>query len=63
MEAIDRLPEAYREVILLRFPERLGFKAIGQRMGRSDESVQKLFARAIAQLTAILNPRAPSPAA
>jgi RNA polymerase sigma-70 factor (ECF subfamily) len=44
---IGRLPEDYREVLLLRFREGLTFEAIGQRLGRSENAVRKLWARAV----------------
>ena len=49
-DAVTQLPEAYREVIVLRHMEELTFGEIGQRMGRSEESVKKLWVRALATL-------------
>jgi RNA polymerase sigma-70 factor (ECF subfamily) len=49
-ETLDRLPPDYREVIVLRHVESLGFAAVAQRMGRSEDSVQKLWVRALASL-------------
>lgn len=49
--ALERLEERYREVILLRRFEELGFAEIGQRMGRSAEACRKLLARAMTALS------------
>lgn len=49
-DALDRLPEDYREVIILRHLEGLSFAEVSQRMGRSEDSVQKLWVRALANL-------------
>ena len=48
--ALDRLPEDYREVIVLRHLEELPFPEIAQRMGRTKDSVEKLWLRALARL-------------
>ena len=44
-QALDRLSEDYREVIILRHLEGLGFDEVAQRMERSLDSVQKLWVR------------------
>ena len=49
-EALGKLPEDYREVIVLRHLESLSFPEVSQRMGRSEDSVQKLWVRALANL-------------
>ncbi len=49
-EALNRLPDDYREVILLRHLEGLPFADVARRMNRSIDSVDKLWARALAQL-------------
>ena len=49
-EALSRLPEDYREVIVLRHLEALSFADIAARMGRSGDSVEKLWVRALGQL-------------
>src|SRR5690606_17052340 len=49
-EALGRLPEDYREVIVLRHLEGLPFAEVGARMGRSENSVQKLWLRALTGL-------------
>jgi RNA polymerase sigma-70 factor (ECF subfamily) len=46
-EALGRLPEHYRQVVLLRNMEKLLFAEIGRRLGRSEESAKKLWGRAI----------------
>jgi RNA polymerase sigma-70 factor (ECF subfamily) len=49
-DALDRLPADYREVIILRHLEGLPFGDVAARMGRSEDSVQKLWVRALANL-------------
>jgi RNA polymerase sigma-70 factor (ECF subfamily) len=49
-DALARLPEDYREVIILRHLEELTFPEIGRRMERSVDSVEKLWARALVRL-------------
>ena len=49
-EALERLSEDYREVIVLRHIEALSFPEVAGRMGRSEDSVQKLWVRALAEL-------------
>jgi len=49
-EALDRLPSAYREVLILRHLEGLSFPDIARRMGRTQPSVKKLWARALPRL-------------
>ncbi|HWB12603.1 MAG TPA: sigma-70 family RNA polymerase sigma factor [Pirellulales bacterium] len=49
-EALGRLPPDYREVVVLRQFEELPFFEISRRMRRSLDSVQKLWARALARL-------------
>jgi RNA polymerase sigma-70 factor, ECF subfamily len=49
-DALDRLPDDYREVIVLRHLEGLTFAGVGERMGRSVDSVEKIWLRAIAKL-------------
>jgi RNA polymerase sigma-70 factor (ECF subfamily) len=48
--ALGRLPEHYREVIVLHHLEGLSLSAAARRMGRSEDSVEKLWARALVQL-------------
>ena len=49
-DALDRLPPDYREVIILRHLEAMPFADVAARMGRSEDSVQKLWVRALANL-------------
>jgi RNA polymerase sigma-70 factor (ECF subfamily) len=49
-DALDKLPPDYREVIILRHLEALPFADVAARMGRSEDSVQKLWVRALASL-------------
>jgi RNA polymerase sigma-70 factor (ECF subfamily) len=49
-KALDLLPPHYRRVILLRQLEGLPFAQVAEQMGRSVESVEKLWVRALAQL-------------
>jgi RNA polymerase sigma-70 factor (ECF subfamily) len=49
-DALGRLPEDYREVIILHHLEELTFPDAAGRMGRSVDSVKNLWARALARL-------------
>lgn len=49
-DAIDALPPDYREVIILRHLESLSFPEVADRMGRTQDSVKNLWARALARL-------------
>jgi len=53
-DALQQLPESYREVIILAHLQGFGFPEVAQRMGRSVESVKKLWARAVARLRRVL---------
>lgn len=48
--ALARLPEEYQQVITYRYMEDCSFDEIAQRMGRTPNAAQKLFARAIDRL-------------
>jgi RNA polymerase sigma-70 factor (ECF subfamily) len=52
-DIIKSLPAAYGEVIILRHLEGLPLAAVAARMGRSVDSVKKLWVRGIARLRAI----------
>ena len=54
-DAMGKLPEDYREVIILRHLEGLGFAEVAARMERSEDSVQKLWVRALAKLRVALS--------
>lgn len=45
--ALDRLPENYRQVIILRFRESRSFDEIGQILGLSNNAARKLLLRAV----------------
>ena len=49
-EAMERLPPATREILLLRHFEDLGFPEIARRMERTLDSVKNLWFRALARL-------------
>jgi RNA polymerase sigma-70 factor (ECF subfamily) len=48
--ALARLPQDYREVIILRQLEELSFPEVAARMGRTEDSVKNLWARALGKL-------------
>ncbi len=49
-DALGELPDDYREVLVLRHLEGLTFRQVGERMGRSVDSVEKLWLRGLARL-------------
>jgi RNA polymerase sigma-70 factor (ECF subfamily) len=49
-DALERLPEDYRQVIMLRHLEGLQFADVAARMGKTVPSVQNLWVRALAKL-------------
>jgi RNA polymerase sigma-70 factor (ECF subfamily) len=49
-DALQQLPDAYREVIILSHLEGLSFPEVARRMGRTVDSVKNLWARALARL-------------
>jgi RNA polymerase sigma-70 factor (ECF subfamily) len=53
-EALGQLPDDYREAIILRNLEGLSFPEVAGRMSRSQDSVKKLWARALTQLRSLL---------
>lgn len=53
-DALSKLPEAYREVIILRNLEGLSFAEVAARMERSEDAVQKLWVRGLAALRGTL---------
>jgi len=53
-DALERLPPAYREVIILSHLEGLGFPEVARRMNRTVDSVKHLWARALAKLRGVL---------
>lgn len=53
-DALDLLPAEYREVIVLRHLEGQSFPEVARRMGRTLDSVEKLWVRALARLKKVL---------
>lgn len=53
-DALAKLPPDYREAIVLRHLEALPFAEVAQRMGRSEDSVQKLWLRGLARLRELM---------
>ena len=49
-EATNRLPEDYREVMVLRYQQGLSFEEVGERLGRSPDAARMLWARAVEKL-------------
>lgn len=49
-EALKRLPQDYRRIILLRYQDRMGFDDIAAVMDRSVEAARKLWGRAVLHL-------------
>ena len=60
-DALGRLPDDYREVIILRHLEQLPFAEVAARMNRSEDSVQKLWVRGLAKLKQSLGGTAAAP--
>lgn len=54
--ALKRLPEDYQQVIAYRYEDNLSFEEIAQKMQRTPNAVQKLFARAIDRLQSDMEP-------
>jgi RNA polymerase sigma-70 factor (ECF subfamily) len=54
-DALARLSEDYREVIVLHHLEGLGWDEVARRMGRSAGAVQKLWTRALKQLRPLID--------
>jgi|SRR5262245_10091866 len=48
--AMERLPEDYRQVLVLRYQEELPFEEIGRRMARSSNAARQLLLRAAERL-------------
>jgi RNA polymerase sigma-70 factor (ECF subfamily) len=53
-DALAQLPPDYRDVIVLRQLQGLPFAQVAEQMGRSEDSVQKLWIRALANLRRLL---------
>lgn len=53
-DALAKLPEHYRTVIVLRHLEGLTFPQVAERMGRSLDSVEKIWLRALGSLRTVM---------
>jgi RNA polymerase sigma-70 factor (ECF subfamily) len=53
-DALEQLPDDYREVLVLRHLEGLTFPEVARRMGRSLDSVEKLWMRGLARLRQVM---------
>jgi RNA polymerase sigma-70 factor (ECF subfamily) len=53
-DALDRLPDDYREVLILRHLEELSFAEVAKRMNRSLDSVKNLWTRALTRLRRVV---------
>lgn len=53
-EKLERLPPDYREVVILRHLQGLSFADVAREMGKTVDSVKKLWARALARLRDLL---------
>jgi RNA polymerase sigma-70 factor (ECF subfamily) len=53
-DALQRLPEHYREVIILHQLEGLSFAEVGSTLGRTEDSVKNVWLRALAKLRRML---------
>ena len=52
---MERLPEDYREVIILRNIQRLPFEAVAEHLGRTRPAAQMLWMRAMQKLKSMLS--------
>src|SRR5262249_59861745 len=55
-DALGRLPDDYREVLILRHLEGLPFAEVAARMGRGVDATKKLWTRALDRLRRVLEP-------
>jgi RNA polymerase sigma-70 factor (ECF subfamily) len=55
-DALGRLPEDYRRVLVLRYQDERPFEEIGRLMGRTANAARKLWLRAVERLQHELNP-------
>jgi RNA polymerase sigma-70 factor (ECF subfamily) len=58
-EALGRLPEEWRELLILRHLEGMSFPEVSRRMGRSVDSLKKQWPRALAGLRRLLEEKMP----
>ena len=56
-QAFRKLPQRYREILLLRFAEEMAFREIARLQGSGLEATKSLFRRAVAALDKQVNRR------
>ena len=56
-EVLDELPSHYRDVVILREFESLSMMQVAERMQRTEDSVRKIWARAMVKIRALLKDR------
>jgi RNA polymerase sigma-70 factor, ECF subfamily len=54
-DALERMPPDYRDVIVLRQLEGLPFSEVARRMGKTEDSIQKLWVRGLDALRKLLD--------
>jgi len=59
-DAITRLPERFREPLLMRYYGKESFRAIGEKIGKSEGATQKLVSRAVDKLRALVRRESPN---
>jgi RNA polymerase sigma-70 factor (ECF subfamily) len=60
-QAVEQLPEDYRQVLVLRYQEGRSFEEIGRLIRRTPNAARKLWLRAIERLQHHLEPHPPGP--
>ncbi len=58
LDAVARLPELGRQVVVLHYLQQQEYATIAQQIGKTDHQVRALCSKALAQLRAILRPTA-----
>ena len=53
-DALDLLPENYREVVICREMDGMDFKEIGEKLGKSPDAARMVFNRAMAELSTLV---------
>jgi RNA polymerase sigma-70 factor (ECF subfamily) len=53
-DALEQLPEDYRQVLVLRHLQGFSFPEVARRLGRSVDSVEKVWTRALDRLRRVL---------
>jgi RNA polymerase sigma-70 factor (ECF subfamily) len=59
LAALDKLPNHYRDAILMRHRDGLGYAEIGKALGRTPEAARKLWARGVELLQELLEGQEP----